>query len=704
MGNEKNAQAIKKNEGYQYKLSPLLNQKKVGQYANAPFVTDQMFADLIGEDTQKKRINQMKNASTSVFADRYGEMELEGDEFEDRLAEEYKNAYNGTDSITLKSKRAKSAKKKIRAQRHLQKELNLLEEQQKINEKWFQDDINTFTLRRMNERFKTPEEKAAMRDWLVSKRPDAGVDFYELKEGTNGRLGDEDETYGSFLSLGVSAVMDNVELTDYLYSSDERFASLCAIKYQQICQVVSAEVLLNKFVQNRNPSDINISMWRAKIEFAKRMKADYEARMEMMNSPYYAIVAKKDIEKYLGKDGENKLRRDKGKNKLSDGLYNYILLFRKAEELRVASDEVDPEEMFESIKQQCAEESYQSSMECASYVLTKIQDADLKEAEKEYEKAEDKTDDTIGVRYLLKKRTEQVRAGFPEKDEDFMKTILVNAEGKGYFGANTINGIVADDVAKFDEEILEILEGGTVFRNQQIKPEHLPELERLIREYVACRREQFAQSEAYLQTSVIAHHPGHSVDMSNPKFQETDEYKKVKLFLPKEGIPMELFLGLSEYKEKYNNALVKIYEFMNKNRYIISGRHENLTEEKKEKLLAQAKTAFLNRNKKLTDFRKIKINGKEFCLYSVLPAPLRNDIVDQTVVNYTIDKEHEKEAGELFEKLETLCRGEAIRDAQDLQGGDKGLLGMIFNKKFREDMTPELEHLEEIYSHMKLSD
>ncbi len=702
MGINHNAEAHKKKEGVQILNSTLKNTEEVGEFAKAPQLSDQEMAELLGQNRKMERINQLKNASASVFADRYGELELEGDDLEDRLAEEYRKAYNGTDSITLKSKRAKSAKKKIRAQRHLQKELNVLGEQQKINEKWFQDSISTIYVERMKDRFQTPEEKAAMRDWIVSKKANKKLYYHEFWDKVNYGLGENEKNFGPFIVHRVSDVMDNVNLLDYVYKTDDVFASSYANKYQQICQVVSAEVLLNKYIQNRNVTNINLSLWRAKIEFAKRLKDDYDARMDMMNSPYYAIVAKKDIEKYLGADGEARLNSDRKNKKLSDGLYNYVCMFRKAEDLRVFKKDVNPKDMFEKIKEQCTEESYQSSVEGAHFVLSQVKDVDLEEVKNRYEKAENPEDDTIGVRYLLDKKTDEIRAGFPEDDVDFMRTVLVDSEDKAYFGVNTINGIVADEVAKFDEEILAILEGGTVFRGQEIQQEHLPELKKLVREYVSCRREQFARSEAYMETSIIVHHIGHSIDMSNPRFIQTEEYKKAKLFLPNDGIPMELFTQLSVYKDKFNWALVGIYGYLNKNNYTISARHEKLTKEKEEQLLALEKERFLRKSKKRTDFIKISINGKEFCMYTRLPDALGKDRGDRTVINYKVDKEHEKEAEEIFKKFEAINRTEAIRDAQDLQGGDKGLLGLIYEKKLDEEIAPELKHLEELRSHMEL--
>ena len=702
MGIHHNAEVHRKDEGVQHKLSPLKNSENVGKYGKVPQVSDQEMAKILGQDRKMDRIHQLKNASASVFADRYGEMELEGDAFEDRLAKEYKSAYNGTESITLKSKRAKSAKKKIRAQRHLQKELNVLGEQQRINEKWFQSKLISKWAERMNDRFQTPEEKEAMRDWLVSLKASPLSGDNRLEDSPNYDLGSDEINYGAFMEHRVSVVMDKVDLLDYVYRTDDEFANYYAIKYRYICKVASAEVLLNKYLQNRNVSKVNLSLWRAKIEFAKQLKEDYDARMEMMNSPYYAIVAKKDIEKYLGADGEARLNSDRKNKKLSDGLYNYVCLFRKAEDLRVFKKDVNPKDMFEKIKEQCYEESYQSSLEGAHFVLSQVEDVDLDEIKNLYEKAENPEDDTIGVRYLLDKKTDEIRDGFPEDDADFMRTVLVNSEDKEYFGANTINGIVADEVAKFDEEILAILEGGTVFRKQQIRPEHLPELRNLIREYVSCRREQFARSEAYFETSMIVCHRDYTIDMSNPKFKQTEEYQKAKLFLPKNGIPMERFTQLSEYKDKFNWALIGIYNYLNRNNYIISARHEKLTKEKEEQLLAQGKDSFLRKNIKLTDFIKITINGKEFCMYTSLPVALKKDRGDRGVINYKIDKEHEKEAVELFKKFEAINRTETIRNGQDLQGGDKGLLGLIYKKQLDEEIAPELKHLEELRSHMEL--
>lgn len=326
-----------RNEQYQY-ITPAFslvqqwdNEEEFKQNELAP--QDQIrkndLESLLGQDRARSLSGQQRSISGSKFTERFGQ---DRTQLESSLSTAYSNAYRGHSSIWKKSKRAESAAKKIEIQKALDWELNSFEKQREATQLTLlkhmtQNDVNI-----LDARFRTDAQKEALREWMIVKAGDNHQDYRNWTQKLNaGLFSDDNEKYISALKNALY-VCENENLEGLAYTNDEEFIERYAEKYGTICQIASGEVMLQKYIEAKGEgSGLNLNKILANIERAQNLKAEYENRMQMISSPYYAIVERKDIEEYLDVDGEEKLLVAEHKDTMESGLINYIRTIRKIE-------------------------------------------------------------------------------------------------------------------------------------------------------------------------------------------------------------------------------------------------------------------------------------------------------------------------------------------------------------------------------------
>ncbi len=560
-------------EGSNLKLTPLFRfeNQKVNGNKNEP-INDEAFDRAMGESSMETRTYELKDSAYSQFADRFGK-EMEGKTLEKRLAEEYRRAFNGKNSIAHKTKRAETAKKRIRRQRQLLAEQDRFLEQDELNTRSFKESLTDNRIEWVDKRFASKEEKDAIRFWLMIESEKVVRGKKSVQLDFNSNLSKDDKSFMNNLQKQLKD-LEKFRFDELLYEDDLEYVQLNAHSYRKLARMASADIMLQKLRNEPNYVGLNYTKLRANIEFAKRLKADYDARARMISSPYYAIVERNDISGYLGDGDIKRLETAKAKGKISEGLYEYIKLVREAERLHIGKNDY---------------------------------------------------------------------------------------------------GIIMQET------------------------------------HVRCRRKNFAINEVQYDYNGRVLKSRVHYDISNPIFAKTQEAVDIKLLMPDPlSLPEELYLDASRAKNEFSEAFVDIFEFLHDNGYTINDKYENLSEEKQAKLLDHSKETFKKSRKNnphgADDFPKIRVNGKEYCVYIYSRILPNIKFVSGPIIEFEVDKDKEKEVQELFSKYEELFREGTIRDAQNLDSGDKTIVGLVHERKFKKARKVLDDELERLYPSLRRID
>ncbi|MCR5403889.1 MAG: hypothetical protein K6E91_08760 [Butyrivibrio sp.] len=111
------------------------------------------------------------------------------------------------------------------------------------------------------------------------------------------------EKYGNGNRPGNEAVLNRIrraDISDMTYSSDEEFCEKYAKNYE-LLRMASEYIDRVGYDDLGTMDDDNLS----KLLFMKQVKADYDNRLQMMTSNYFALLTKSDIEQLQKKNGIN---------------------------------------------------------------------------------------------------------------------------------------------------------------------------------------------------------------------------------------------------------------------------------------------------------------------------------------------------------------------------------------------------------------
>lgn len=93
--------------------------------------------------------------------------------------------------------------------------------------------------------------------------------------------------------------MEKLDLSEFEYSTDSEFATGLSLKMAKIRAFSHVEDYLRQVKLGRlriTGAPVDLTALAAKAEVLKSIKTDYESRMKMMESPYYVMLAKKDLD------------------------------------------------------------------------------------------------------------------------------------------------------------------------------------------------------------------------------------------------------------------------------------------------------------------------------------------------------------------------------------------------------------------------
>ena len=557
---------------------------------------------------------------------------------EESLTEKVKESYssiknNEADDNELEE-RTREAARKVNICRHLAAEQKQLAEYRTKKREAAPGYIRNALMPELEKEFATDEEKNSLREWFV-KRNDTGS--YE----TNASLYDPAHKQGGY----TTGVLDRVEKTSvdtFLYDDDSDFVSSFAEKYDQLCRMASADVILDKaeaFANGNQLSDqtkLTPHELRAKIEFCKQMKEHYEDKMKLMSSPHYILLQSGDIE-FLKKE-EN----------ISPELSDYLSLYEKVYNSDLSKTK-KAKKLYDRIKLKSSE------TQAAKDVLHTKRLLESLNGMKDSSTDEDEDDDNLGLENkgdiiiykVFKQQKKVVLDSFPKDDMEFVKKVEPTA------GLNLVEGMDTAELIPLEKIIMEdIYQNGTI-NGQPIEERFLSEMREHIKEFVENRRQYLAELKAAEFASQVS--DGGDMDLTNPKFKKTKEYKKLSKYITGKFPEAIRDKVEGETKARYSQeGLFKILGMMLNAGYNVFPETEKKVEEKSKGYTERERYADKEERKGKLDnveFGTFMVNGKERLVLSWYHKDDYKNIVDKA---YQVEGEQGAELERLLDERQRL--------------------------------------------------
>ena len=154
-----------------------------------------------------------------------------------------------------------------------------------------------------------------------------------------------EETPDSLLNtLDMFQIIEDVDMEEFRYTDNQSFIENFGKKYEKLKAIADGPALIEYYKsQNnnelhtrnyfKNGQDSDLNVIQAKSKLASEMLADYEIRMRLITSPYYALFAGKDFER-LPVERINAMKKGAGHEAL-DAYLDDVIAFKnkKAEAL-----------------------------------------------------------------------------------------------------------------------------------------------------------------------------------------------------------------------------------------------------------------------------------------------------------------------------------------------------------------------------------
>ncbi len=596
----------------------------------------------------------------------------------------------------MNSAKGRDAAKRIEIQKHLKKELNLFLQQRKSDLDFGSQSLYKKRLDGSEKFFSKTKEKEALREWLLMpvKKIGAFVPNSSLFSGADG--------LEEGIIQGILYPIQDMDIAkDAAFKDDVEFVSNYGRVYGDICRIAAADVLLDKYLAcPKDESEIvlllNMTAIRAKIEFAKKMKEKYDARMAMISSPYYAIVDRKEISQYLGQDGAAKLRQAKEENKISEDMAKYIELVRKAETAR-NMEGANAAEEYQSILMEMANLNYKEVLQKAQGDLAYFSDS-LQAMRDAVNKPDAANNKTIGVVTLFEEKRKRIKDSFPKDDMEFLSQVESTEDTVGEI---QIYALKAKHLKKYDKEFRTIFLENE-FRGQQIAEEDQAEVKRLIGEFVKARREMMGFYKPYMM--LIRMMAGVGYDMSNPKFQEHQEYKDLSVLVG-ESFSKEVDVEFLQRKNQFGAAFYNIIKFLIDRGFTVNAERENISKEEQEEFIQRRRDQRRADDKKVKEgeeFPRIEVNGKSYMMYRIPAGTIGKQMKNRSVTRYSIeDKKEAAEVDRILKEIEDAgVKFEIYRERFNKSGRVKFLYD-ICGKKYIRILESKEKELEKKLAFMK---
>gem|GEM_PF-3757883 len=281
------------------------------------------------KDTERTKITTTKDHAQDFYKS-YWNKEVQVEEWsDDDILKELKDARRSVNmkakiSMTEKSKRITNFRNRVRTQKALYSELERMTKDRK--NALTDAGISTVQLHAQDEqqdkaidRFDSETATIAM-NWVPFLQSRFEADKAEKAAGNRQKptlapgevyknLMSDDQSRG-FMMLDMLTYIQDADMTQFAYRDDASFIAGFAKKYEALKAFADGEKIVEflkttnngKFVYvskngQREEANADKEVILAKSALAKELLADYEGRMRIIQSPYYALFAGKDFEK-----------------------------------------------------------------------------------------------------------------------------------------------------------------------------------------------------------------------------------------------------------------------------------------------------------------------------------------------------------------------------------------------------------------------
>ena len=568
---------------------------------------------------------------------------------------------------------AADTRKKLAMQAHLLNEYKTLLERREEERELIYKNIDRRELKNIEKKYKTNEAKEALSSWLIGK-------MYTSKKGKLTESNVDIFYVGNIKGSQVDmlAFIDNTDISEFKYDSDEEFVSNFAVKYEKLCKLSAAGYYLTD-ISNHHYSAAKLG---AISEMASAIKAEYEDRVKLISSPYHAALQEKDLRSYLGKNGEEKINAIPDKE-----LAEYLKLYRKVEKNRIGKSKGYKPFMEEKIALARKNRSRADIDRTRTYIA-KIKEGQtyakkIKQDKEEFSdgrKSENSKVDTGKNLMIVYRQQKQLEASKEIKDDiAFVKETRPGEDYTAVFGL-----IIEKEIYEFEKTVASFAEKGEVY-GVKIDEKHKPGFMKLFNEWVTSRREWLRSKKAYYLCGELAE--SIKCDMQNPTFLKTKEADWLLHFRDENGAPDDQILDYRELKAKYMKSFLSIFEYLHKNGYPMS---ENRKYEKrletKETIQEAMQDELDNRKNSSADiseeqkFTTVTVNGKTYTAYQ--KSSIISVMAKQSE-KFTFEGEEGKNVTDLLDKLEKAEEKYMVLDrTYGGAGGEKFAIHHVLLKEY----------------------
>ena len=546
-------------------------------------VTQEQFNQVYGEDVFIQSMKQQSEELDAghILKNRFGEEVIPEKEVElSGMVQDTYHAFRGKNVGSMElGKRSKEAKNKISLQNHLRNEKKAFIKKHEAE----RAEALRYTSKNMKQdavskHFTTDYEREAVREWLVFD--DVTKENARHYAGSN--MVASSDNFRRMEYMKILFQVEHISIDEFDDADEGEFASKYAEKYDKLCKMACADVFMGKFMEITKgvTFGLNVTELNAKITFAKQMKEQYENRMELISSPYFALLRKADMEPYMGEGKEAKIDAIK-----DEKLRDYIKLYRKTMGSSLAFGKSKQmhkayKDMLDTEQRQAKERDVQrikvlldeiKDMKNEEQELTKtdqtVRDEIKKDEERDYD---DENAENLHQYYRLKRR--RLEKTFPKDEMQFMK------ETVAYVGPDKIFSSEDGELQEIERVLTEDIMEKQSIDGVPISAEVFEKVKNAFSEFIGARRKFLSYIHASNFASELCF--GLQCDLKNPMFAKTKEAKALKKFKREDGMPDTITNDEKMYAARniYIQTLSEIYRILNANGYKISKKYDERLE------------------------------------------------------------------------------------------------------------------------------
>ncbi|SEQ89314.1 hypothetical protein SAMN02910369_02638 [Lachnospiraceae bacterium NE2001] len=154
--------------------------------------------------------------------------------------------------------------------------------------------------------------------------------------------------------MDMLQLIEDTDMNEFAYNDNDTFVKDFASKYQKLKALSEGSAIIEYIKQQNNnefytktsignsENEKSIKVTEAKCRMAYEMLQDYETRMRLISSPYYALFANKDFEK-LSVEKINALKKPEGNEALNNYL-DSVVAYKQLKAAKATYKDVDTSE------------------------------------------------------------------------------------------------------------------------------------------------------------------------------------------------------------------------------------------------------------------------------------------------------------------------------------------------------------------------